>query len=158
MAQVEVSDYVLWTKKVHGDEELKRRLEMLEPGETVTLRVDGTTGVWRKMRANATGGYGVPGLTPLGQAKSAWGELYRRHKPSGGTVVELAAVDEENRGFAEGPAAFISAGAASGAVWASPSEADREAAWEAVKASWSGGWRSDQPYGSRDELHDRDRK
>jgi len=150
MARVEVSDYVLWTKQVHGDEHLRRRLEMMEPGQTITLRVDGVTGVWRKMRANATGGYKVPGLTPIGEAKAAWGELYRRHKPVGGAVVDLA--------IAEGATAANDADDTSRLEWATDSLAEREAAWEAVKASWTAGWRSDGPYGSRDEWHERGKK
>ncbi len=149
MAQVEVNDYVLWTKKIHGDDHLKRQLEALEPGETIALTVNGVGGIWRKMRANKVGRYNVPGLAPLGQAKAAWGELYRKHKPTGGVVVELrlarpsSALDEIGSDRPQ-------------AVWASGSGADRDAAWEAVKSSWSAGWRSEAPYGPREELYDRD--
>jgi hypothetical protein len=152
MASVEVSDYVLWTKHVHGDDHLRQKLELLEPGQVIALRVDGVTGKWRKMRPNQAGGYNVPGLTPLGQAKAAWGELYRRFKPEGGAVVELALADSPD-------AANGDRSPRTGFFWATDSLAEREAAWELVKASWTAGWSSDgTPYPSRDELHDRTKR
>ncbi len=150
MARVEVSDYVLWTKRIHDDVALQAAIEALDPGETIALVVNGEEGLWRKMRANRAAGYKTPGLTPLGPAKSRWGQLYREHKPQGGTIVEIALATDRQATATKPPAP--------GAVWASPSEADRTAAWEAVRASWSAGWRSEGPYGPREERHDRDKR
>ena len=78
MAQVEVRDYALWTKHIHGSESLKQRLESLAPDQTVVLRVAGEEGVWRKMSAYRTSGTPTPGLSPIGPMQARWGELYRR--------------------------------------------------------------------------------
>jgi hypothetical protein len=159
MARVEVRDYVLWIKHIHGDDALREKLGGLSPGEVVTLLVDGREGLWRKVGANRSNGSAVAGLAPIGPAKSHWGELFRAHKAHGGTVVEVVMVDERqgsgNRavGFAEASGIF---GAASSIAWEEASEADREAAWRAFKDLWKAGWRSTAPYGSRDELYERD--
>jgi hypothetical protein len=149
VAQVEVRDYALWIKHIHGSDALRRDLEALEPGQTVGLRVDGKTGMWRKMKPNKTGRYNVPGLAPIGEAKAHWGNLFRRHRPHG------AVVDIER---AEGADVSSSSGASAGPAprWEMASEAEREAAWEAFKALSKAGWRSEGPYGPRDELYERD--
>jgi uncharacterized protein (DUF1778 family) len=36
-----------------------------------------------------------------------------------------------------------------------PSDAERDAAWQALEELTKEGWRSEAPYGDRDELHDR---
>jgi hypothetical protein len=160
MARVEVRDYVMWIKHIHGDDMLRERLSSLGPGEVVTLKVDGREGLWRKVGANRSNGGPVPGLAPIGPAKAHWGELFRAHKAQGGTVVEVTMSDETGTqaagGFAE--AAGSMAGASASIAWEEASEADREAAWEAFKALRHAGWRSDKPYGPRDELYDRDKK
>ena len=146
MAQVEVRDYALWTKHIHGSESLKQRLESLAPDQTVVLRVAGEEGVWRKMSAYRTSGTPTPGLSPIGPMQARWGELYRRVKSAGGGVVEIELVGETGGA----PAADTST------RWEMASEAEREAAWEALKALSQAGWRSEGPYGPRDELYDRD--
>lgn len=160
MASVEVRDYVMWLKHIHGDDEVRERLAALGPGEVVTLRVDGRKGLWRKVKANRTSGSAVPGLAPIGPAKAHWGELFRTHRKPGGAVVEMVVVnetegkgDQARAGFAEASGAFEGSSAAS---WETASEAEREAAWQALKALWKAGWRSTESYGSRDELYDRD--
>lgn len=153
MGRVEVKDHVLWLKRLHGDPSLKARIEALEPDQTIDLVVDGFVGTWRKMRANRQGGYKTPGLAPLGAAKQRWGLLYRQSKDRGGAVVEVDVAnkdqsDREQKGRWTAP----------GATWATDSEAERQAAWEAVQASWSAGWRSTEDYGPRDALHERGKK
>ena len=64
MAQVQVRDRLIWTKHIHGDAVLADRLEALEAGATVRLRVAGKTGLWEKVRA-APAGAATPGLKPL---------------------------------------------------------------------------------------------
>ena len=75
MAQVEVRDYALWIKHIHGSDALRRKLEALEPDQTVRLRVDGEAGVWKKMKANKTGRSNVPGLTPIGRSEGPLGPV-----------------------------------------------------------------------------------
>jgi hypothetical protein len=147
MAQVEVSDYALWIKHIHGGEALKRRLEALAPDETVILRIAGDEGMWRKMSAYRTSGRPTPGLSPIGPMQARWGELYRRYKAEGGGLVEIELVSDAvpKSGRKDVPSR-----------WEEAPEAERKAAWEAFKALRNAGWRSEGPYGARDELYDRD--
>src|SRR5262249_50456430 len=108
--------------------------------------VDGRIGTWRKMSRNATTGASTPGLQPLGDAGKHWRELFRMHKEDGGAVVEIELVSSET-----GPLPAVKA------RWEEASPDEREAAWEAFKALRQAGWRSDKPYGARDELYERDR-
>lgn len=152
MAQVTVSDYALWIKHIHGDEELRRVLHALPPEATVRLRIAGEVGIWRKMSAYRTSGRTTPGLSPLGAAQMRWRSLYRQHKPHGGAVVEIELAPD---GSGESAASREGSGTASGER---PSEAERQAAWEAFLALTNAGWRSDVPYGPREELYDRDER
>jgi len=146
MAQVEVKDYALWIKHIHGNELLKRHLETLEPNQTVVLRVGGDEGLWRKMSAYRTTGHSTPGLSPLGPMQATWRALYRSLKSKGGGLVDIELVkDTSPAGAEEAPSR-----------WEMASEAEREAAWEAFKALSKAGWRSEGPYGPRDELYERD--
>ncbi|MCB1503127.1 MAG: hypothetical protein KDK07_25675 [Bauldia sp.] len=154
MAQVEVKDYALWTKHVHGDEALRSVLESLEPEQVITLRVAGQQGLWRKMSAYRTSGNPTPGLSPIGPMQARWGEIYRRFKAEGGGLVEIELVDEPGGSGQVGKGRAAEPGVPPG--WEQASEAERDAAWEAFKALWNAGWRSERPYGPRDELHERD--
>lgn len=135
MAQVEVKDRAIWVGHIHGDAKLTARLAALAPGETVRLRVDGQIGVWEKMRntepRNAKA-RPTPGLKPVADMKNYWQHLFATRR---GDLVEIAAADNDN--------------------WSSASETEREAAWAAFKALTKAGWRSEEPHGSRDELHER---
>jgi hypothetical protein len=153
MAHVEVKDYALWTKHVHGDEGLRARLESLAPEQTVTLKIAGEEGLWRKMSAYRTSGNPTPGLSPLGPMQARWGEIYRRYKSQGGGLVEIELVDDNG-----GAGQSDNGGSGQTGVpppWEQASKAEREAAWEAFKALWNAGWRSERPYGPRDELYER---
>jgi hypothetical protein len=145
MAQVEVVDYLLWTKRIHGSLELKSALDALPPESTVRLKVAGRTGIWRKMSRNSTTGASTPGLQPLGEAGKHWRELFKAHKDAGGTVVEIELDDSE----ATTPSQMRER-------WEEASPEDQEAAWEAFKALRRAGWRSERPYGARDELYEPD--
>jgi hypothetical protein len=154
MAQVEVRDYALWTKHVHGDEGLRTRLESLEPEQTITLKIAGEEGLWRKMSAYRSSGKPTPGLSPIGPMHARWGDIYRRFKSQGGGLVEIELVDDKG-----GTGQSDNGGSGQAGVpprWEHASKAEREAAWEAFKALWSAGWRSERPYGPRDELYERD--
>lgn len=148
MASVEVRDSVLWTKHIHGAPQLRAALEGLAPETTVELRVAGAVGVWRKMKANGKTNAATPGLQPLGPAATHWREMFRESKISGGAVVDIEVVDPALS------SRMTSQRLPSG-DWEQASPAERKAAWEAFKALWGAGWRSEAPYGSRDELYDR---
>ena len=147
MAQVEVRDYALWTKHIHGDEALKSHLAEIAPGQTVVLRIAGEEGVWKKMRAYRTSKRPTPGFNPVGPMRAIWGSLYRQYKAQGGGLVEIELVKDTK---SSGP------GGEAPPRWEMANEAEREAAWEAFKALRHAGWRSDGPYGPRDELYERD--
>lgn len=147
MGKVAIKDNGIWIKDIVGDERLRRRLNELGSEQTITLVVDGKEGLWQRMRAYKTTGYPTPGLTPVGPAKEQWRSLYLGRR---GELVDvaLASADEDGQ----------SARLVSATRWEEAPEADREAAWEAFKALRTAGWRSDGPYGPRDELYDRNEK
>lgn len=146
MAQVEVRDHVLWIPHIHGNDHLKTRLTSLEPNQTVVLRVAGEEGVWRKMSAYRTSGNPTQGLSPVGPMRSRWGAIYRKFKSQGGGLVEIELVSDDGGSV---PARVPPR-------WEQASQAERDAAWEAFKARWHAGWRSERPYGPRDELYERE--
>jgi hypothetical protein len=139
MATVEVRDRAIWTKHIHGDLEIARRLEALDPGATIELRVAGIKGLWEKMRSGPAGAP-TPGLKPLGEAKVRWGEMFRSHR---GELVELIieGTTREKRSRSRSSKAT--------------SDAEREAAWDAFKALTQAGWRSESGRLDRDQLHER---
>ncbi len=147
MALVAVADHQLWTKRIRGDDALRTYLEELPPGAEVVLRIDGVVGPWQKMKASKTTGASTPGLSPLGASVAPWRALFRQHGPKSGVEVDIELVGGEE----------VRRSRKIGERWESASEAEREAAWEAFKALSKAGWRSDGPYGPRDELYDRDR-
>jgi hypothetical protein len=146
MGQVEVKDYALWPKHIHGDEEIKARLLKLPPESTIRLRVAGADGVWRKMSRYKTSGRETPGLSPVGPMQAIWGSLYKRAQGAGGMLVDIEIIETPDIPASQAPLAN----------WEMASGEERTAAWEAYKALWSAGWRSDGAYPRRDELHIRD--
>jgi hypothetical protein len=145
MTKVEVKDSVLWTKHLHGDAELRARLESLRAGDVIQLRVDGEVGEWRKMQDNSTTGKPTPGLAPIGPAALRWRELFRANKASGGIVVGVEAIEADGVSRSAAPA-----------NWEDANEMEREAAWEAFKALRNAGWSSEGRTLTRDELHERE--
>lgn len=144
MALTTVTDFVIWTKHIHGDAALAARIADLGPGETIDLRVAGEAGVWRKMD-DGKDGRPTPGLRPLGKARDTWRRLYRSQR---GRTVSLEVAD----GMEDTGAAFI------GAIAVSPPQAtsaDRQAALQAFLDLAGQGWRSQGRRVSRDELHER---
>jgi hypothetical protein len=61
MATTTVSDFVIWTKHIHGDPGLTARIHELWAGQTIELEVDGLTGTWRKMD-DGSDGRPTPGI------------------------------------------------------------------------------------------------
>jgi serine/threonine protein kinase len=78
-SQVQVRDYMLWTKHV-TDRALAQFLDSVGPGTVVTLWVDGVKGEYEKMRDRPQGA--TPGLKPIGATLSQWKTLYpaRQHE------------------------------------------------------------------------------
>lgn len=150
VAQVEVVDHLLWTKRVHGAPELRSKLEALEAGQTVMLKVAGEVGHWRKMSDNKTTGAPTPGLQPLGGSAAHWREIYRVSKSKGGALVDIQMIENWN-----GDVSDLSRPAER---WEVAPPQERRAAWEAFKALRCAGWRSEAPYGPRDELYEREPK
>jgi hypothetical protein len=131
-AQVEVRDRVLWIPHIHGGKALAERLERLAAGETTQLKVDGRVGVWEKMRDRPDGSP-TPGLKPIGAMGEHWRALFQKRRK--------ALVD-------------IADGAKSAQISARTDE-ERAAAWQAILDATRAGWRSEAPYGPRDELYER---
>lgn len=96
------------------------------------------------MGAYRTTGYATPGLTPIGRAKEQWRAIYLGQR---GSLVDIRLKsDNDMRGLFAEP----------DLKWEEASEDDRAAAWTAFQALRTEGWRSEAPYGRRDELHERD--
>jgi hypothetical protein len=150
MASTTVSDYVIWAKHIHDDQELVQRILAMWAGETIQLEVDGVRGTWRKMDDGGDG-RPTPGIRPVGAAQEVWRYLYKRRR---GDVVSVKVI-EANPGVSEASEAerrekllFPPLG---------KTEEERRAALEAFLAvGREGRWRSDGPYGPRDELYDRE--
>jgi hypothetical protein len=149
LATTTISDYVIWTKHIHGDVELVNRILSLWAGETLELEVDGVRGVWRKMD-DGSDGRSTPGIRPIGSAQVVWRSLFKRRR---GEVVTIQAIERQD-GVSD----------ASDAERRPPlifprlakTEAERKAALEQLLNGWKLGYRSEGPYGPRDELYDRE--
>ncbi|MFC3124349.1 hypothetical protein ACFOD4_04685 [Pseudoroseomonas globiformis] len=76
---VEVRDYVLWPKHIHGDATLRDELLALDAGAVVTLDIGGVVGTWAKMAAGKHG-MPTPGLRALGQARTHWHGLFQNER------------------------------------------------------------------------------
>ena len=77
MSVVEIRDYSLWPKHIHGNEVLKERLVNLDEGELIELVVDGVRGMWKKMDIGKDG-RPTPGIKALGIAREHWHGLQNR--------------------------------------------------------------------------------
>jgi hypothetical protein len=77
MAYVEVRDYALWPKHIHGDDELKTNLLRLHQGQLIELEVDGFCGVWKRMKQGKNP-KPTEGLKAIGNAREHWHQLFRK--------------------------------------------------------------------------------
>ena len=148
MATTTVSDYVIWTRHIHGDPELTTRIHELWAGQTIELEVDGLRGTWRKMD-DGTDGRPTSGIRPIGAAQAVWRALYKRRRGETVTIHEAPAhggVAETTRAAPE--KSLISPPMAK-------TEAEREAAFNELMNAWWQGWRSDGTKMTRDEMHER---
>ena len=138
VARTTVSDFVIWTKHIHGDPGVAGRIIDLQAGETIRLRVEGVDGAWCKM-ANGRDGRPTPGIRPIGRTQRHWKTIYAERR---GQLVDVEIVEEN---------------AAGSKICQPPlrSGSERLAAIQSYFALGDRTWRSDRPYGPREELHDR---
>jgi hypothetical protein len=148
MASTTVSDYVIWTKHVHDDPELVRRILAMWAGQTIQLEIDGVRGTWRKMD-DGSDGRPTPGIRPIGAAQEVWRHLFKRRR---GEVVSLKVV-ELNRGVSEASDAerrerliFPPLG---------KTQEERDAALAALLDGWRQGYSSEGRTMTREEMHER---
>jgi hypothetical protein len=104
-------------------------------------------GVWQK-KEDGSNGLPTQGLKPLGEMRDRW---FRWFKERRGEMVKIV-LDEDIQGRAS---VRRETGARIPLEYPTASKAEQEAAWEAFKQLRHAGWRSSEPYGSRDELHER---
>lgn len=144
VATVEIRDWSLWIKHIHGDRVLISRLRNLQEGQRVHLLIDGHMGVWVK-KNDGKDGRPTEALKPIGDIKSAWFDWFKHRRG------ELVSIELAGGGEAQG-AAFVTASLRE-LEQAVPSE--RAAAWKAFIALRNAGWRSESDSRDRDELHER---
>jgi len=137
MAQTIVSDFVIWTKHIHGDAQIEKRILGLREGETLDLKVDGVVGTWNRMK-DGKDGRPTPGIRPVGKAKDFWRELYDARR---GDLVSLELLGPADL---NGPQNTLTR----------TSDSKREAL-EAYLALSGQGWRSEGRTFDRDEMHER---
>ncbi len=77
MSVVEVRDFALWPKHLHGNEPLKEKLLTMKAGELIELEVNGVRGMWKKMD-DGKDGRPTPGIKGLGTARQQWHALQNR--------------------------------------------------------------------------------
>ncbi len=142
MALTTVSDFVIWAKHIQGDPDLAERVLALRAGEVINLAVDGVPGAWCKMD-DGRDGRPTRGLRPLGRTQAFWRELYAERR---GEVVSLELAAEVETGRPMPLPIRPPAGA---------SRAERVAALESFLSMQGQGWRSEDPYGPREDLYER---
>lgn len=133
MAQVQVRDRVIWIRHIHGEPALVKKLESVPAGLTVRLRVAGMSGVWEKMRDRPSGDP-TPGFRPIGDVAQFWRDLFEKRR---GQLVDLAVESKSESSLLQ------------------RSQEERRAAMEALLEMSNLEWRSEEPYGPREELYER---
>lgn len=142
MARTTISDFVIWAKQIHDDENIGQRIAALNAGQTIDLIVDGVRGVWRKMD-DGKDGRPTRGIRPLGQTQAFWRTLYESRR--GDVVTVELPVDEA---WSDREAARVFPPLAR-------TEEERREALRALLDAGKQGWRSDGPRMTRDEMHER---
>ena len=139
MAQTAIKDVVIWTKHIHGADQVREHVVRLRGGETIDLVIDGWRGPWRRM-SDGKDGRPTLGIRPIGKSTQFWSELYAARR---GELVGIEVADartSEPKTIASGPS--------------SPTDASRAAARAALLEGLFG-FRSEGAKLSRDDLHDR---
>ena len=90
---VEVRDFVLWLKHIHGASNLQARLLALDAREIVFLKIDGKVGIWERMRDGSDGSR-TTGLKPSdARTRELWHALFRERPRE---RVRIEAVEESS--------------------------------------------------------------
>lgn len=146
MGELAVRDVVIWTKHIHGDPELRAKLNALAGEEEIELVIDGVGGHWRKM-SDGRDGRPTTGLTPQGRMAALWRELYATRR---GESVDIRLPLLGGRGGV-GQAPFSASPDNRGVL-----RRTREAV-EAARAALLAprGWSSEGRTMTRDEMHER---
>ena len=145
MARTTISDFVIWTKQIHDDEDVGQRIAALRAGQTIDLVVDGVRGVWRKMDDGKDGAVPPAAFGPSVRPRRFGG---RSMSPRRGDVVTVELPVDETRGGPRG-----------GAACSPPlakTEEERYAALQALLDAGRQGWRSEGRRMTRDEMHERE--
>lgn len=140
MATTTISDFVIWAKQVHDDGDLAERIIELNAGETIDLIVDGVRGVWRKMD-DGKDGRPTRGIRPLGRTQDFWRGLYEARR---GDIVTLQLARDRDTSPRQAMLLSPPLGQTSD---------QRAAALEALLEMGRQGWRSDGPFGAREDLY-----
>jgi hypothetical protein len=141
VARTTISDFVIWAKQIHDDEDIRQRIAALRAGQTIDLIVDGVRGVWRKMD-DGKDGRPTRGIRPLGQMQAFWRALYESRR---GDVVSMELPEDQDQ--ARAPAVVFPP--------LSRTEEERRIALQALLDAGRQGWRSEGPRMTRDEMHER---
>lgn len=153
MGLITIKDDVIWFSHVSDDPPLLHRMMSMADGEKIRLEIDGVEGDWVRMAAGKDGRPTL-GLRPTGTMVDVWRAYYRDRK--GQSVrVKVATVARPPRAqFGEGAAVFVRDETKT--LFESATQAERDAAFQALLDLGKLGWRSDGPYGPRDDLYVRD--
>jgi hypothetical protein len=143
VARTTISDFVIWAKQIHDDENIGKRIAALHAGQTIDLVVDGVRGVWRKMD-DGKDGRPTRGVRPLGRARVFWRTLYESRR---GDVVTVELPVDETRAPQELAIVFPPL---------AQTEEERHAALQALLEAGRQGWRSKGRRMTRDEMHERE--
>ena len=138
MAQTIVSDFVIWAKHIYGDHGVAAAILKLDAGDAIQMSVEGVSGPWCRMQ-NGKDGRPTLGIRPLGSMRTFWKKLYESRR---GQLVDVQIVEPGEPRIKIHPPLL-------------KTEAERRESMKAFLSMADQGWRSDGPYGSRDEWHER---
>ena len=79
MGVVEILSHQIWTRHIHGDSALRRRILGLPPGALIEIEVGGYVCVWKKMENGPEGAH-TKGLIPIGKGRRFWRHLYSKRR------------------------------------------------------------------------------
>ncbi len=91
MSLVEIRDFQVWAKHIHGNESLKDKIIGMKAGDLIELEVGGFRGIWEKMQDNSDTRGPTEGIKPIGKARGRWHEHFRERRE------ELVAIAEAPR-------------------------------------------------------------
>jgi hypothetical protein len=153
MGLVVIKDDVIWFSHVSDDPPLLHRLMSLTDGEKIRLELDGIDGDWVRMAAGSDGRPTL-GIKPCGVMSDVWKAYYRDRKGQTVRIKAAAAARPPRAQLGEASAVFVRDDAKS--LFETATQAERDAAFQALMDMGKLGYKSDGPYGSRDEIYDRD--